>query len=239
MTTVTPTRIGALLRRARVASGVSIPEAAWRMRTRPEILHALEREDFDEIGHTADARTHLVSYARLLGLDAAEMADAFDALVGGAPGAIVELDARVRRSRKPPRARWILAATVCGLIIAIAALGGVLGGQAERTAKDVDTTPTFTEEQTGKVPSAEALVRAELTASEQVQVNVKADGIEVFDGILDPGSPIPFRARGALEVIAADGGAVRVVLNGRELGALGERGAIARVRLGPNGRVDA
>jgi hypothetical protein len=159
----------------------------------------------------------------------------------GARGAIVELDARVRGSRKPPRARWILAATISAVIIALAALGGVLGGQAERTPKDTDTAPAFAEQEqgTGKVPSAEARVRVELVASEKVQVNVQADGVEIFDGTLDPDTPMPFRARGALEVIAADGGALRVTLNGRDLGLLGERGAIARVRLGPNGRINA
>lgn len=238
MSTVTPIRIGTLLRRARLASGVSIPEAAWRMRTRPAVLRALEREDFDDVGHTADARTHLVSYARLLGLDVADIGEAYDALVGGKPGSIVELDARISGSRRPPRARWILAASVSGLIIAAAALAGVLGGQTERTATDVETRPTLASSEAA-VPATEALVRVELVASESVRISVHADGVEVFDGSLTKDAPRSFRARRALEVIATDGGVVRVMLNGRDLGALGDDGAVARVRIGPNGRIDA
>lgn len=238
MSTVAPTRIGTLLRRARVASGVSIPEAAWRMRTRPAVLRALEREDFGDVGHRSDARTYLLSYARLLGMDAAEVAEAFDDMMGGTPGAIVELDARVSGSRKPPRARWILAASICAAIIALAALGGVLGGQAERTAKDTETSPAF-KGSSAAVPATEALVRVELVVSEKTQISIHADGVEVFDGEMSKGPARTFRARSALEIIAADGGVVRVTLNGRSLGALGDRGAIARVRLGPNGRIDA
>lgn len=238
MPTVTPPRIGARLRRARIASGVSIPEAAWRMRTRPAVLRALEGENFADLGHQADARTHLISYARLLGIDPVEMAEAFDLAVGGAPAAIDELDARVSRSRKPPRARWILAASVSGAILTIAAIGGVLGGQAERPADDVLSGPAFTAPR-GDVPAAEAQVRLEVTVTEAVHVSVHADGTEVFAGTLTDGPARTFRARSAIEIIAADGGVVRIALNGRDLGALGEPGAVARVRLGPNGRIDA
>lgn len=234
MTTVAPPRIGSRLRRARIAAGVSIPEAAWRMRTRPAILRALERDDFDDVGHQADARTHLLSYARLVGLDPAEMAEAFDAHVADAPTSIDELHARVMGSRKPPRARWILAALVSTTLITVAAMTGVLGGQTERPTPEVASKPALAA-RSGQVPAAEALVRVELVVAERVQVNILADGVEIFDGPLDPSDTQTFRARTMLEVFAADGGAVRATLNGRDLGRIGERGQIARVRIGPRG----
>lgn len=234
MPTVAPSRIGPHLRRARIEAGVSIPEAAWRMRTRPAILRALERDDFDDVGHQADARTHLLSYARLLGIDPAEMAEAFDAHVADVPTSIDELDARVQRSRKPPRARWILAALVSTTLIATAALTGVLGGQAERPSPEIAAPPARTA-RSGAVPAAEARVRVDLVVTERVQVNILADGVEIFDGPLDPKDAREFRARTTLEVFTADGGAVRATVNGRDLGPIGDAGQVARVRIGPSG----
>lgn len=237
MPTVAPPRIGALLRRARIAAGVSIPEAAWRMRTRPAILRALERDDFEDVGHQADARAHLLSYARLVGLDPLEMAEAFDAHTTDLPTSIDELDARVRRSRKPPRARWILAALVSATVIVSAAVAGIIGGQAERPSPDIALESPLAPA-TGTV-AGQGLVRVELVVAERVQVNILADGVEVFDGAIDPKDTPMFRAHTTVEVFAADGGAVRALLNGRDLGAIGERGQVARVRIGARGLTPA
>lgn len=237
MPTVAPPRIGARLRRARIAAGVSIPEAAWRMRTRPAILRALERDDFDDVGHQADARTHLLSYARLVGLDPLEIAEAFDAQVADVPTSIDELDARVARSRKPPRARWILAALISTTVIVTAAVVGVIGGQAERPTPDVALESPLASDAApapGQTP-----VRVELVAVERVQVSILADGVEVFDGTLDPKDTPMFRARTTVEVFAADGGALRAMLNGRDLGTIGEHGQVARVRIGARGLTPA
>lgn len=208
------------------------------MRTRPAILRALERDDFEDVGHQADARTHLLSYARLVGLDPTEMAEAFDAHTNDVPTSIDELDARVRGSRKPPRARWILAALASATVITVAAVSGVLGGQAERPARDVPSTSPFAAA-SQTPPVGEARVRVELVVVERVQVSVLADGVEVFDGTIAPSDTPVFRAGTTIEVFAADGGAVRATLNGRDLGAIGERGQVARVRIGTRGLTPA
>lgn len=238
MPATAPPGIGTKLRRARIERELSIEETAWRTRIRPDLLRALEEEAFEAIGHQAHVRSHLASYARFLGVDPSEVVDEFESRHEGAPSALEELDRQVSQSRKPPRARWIVASIVCGVVLVAAALAGVLGGQAERTGAPDDVVgPLDAAAANVPVPAAEARVRVEVAVIAATKVSVVADGDQVFEGMLAAGDTRPFRARETLEVVAADGGALRVTHNGEDLGPLGERGSVARARFGPAGRL--
>lgn len=65
--------IGYRLRRAREARGLTVDEAADRMRIRKEYLTALEQGQFDVLPSPFYIRSYLRSYARFLGLDASEV----------------------------------------------------------------------------------------------------------------------------------------------------------------------
>ena len=46
-----------------------------------------------------------------------------------------------------------------------------------------------------------------------------------------------FRARSTIDVVAADGGTVRLTLNGVSLGTPGYAGTVFRARYGPRGKI--
>lgn len=230
--------IGTKLRTVRLDRSLSLEETAWRTRIRPELLRALEADEFDQIGHSAFVRSHLSSYARFLGIDPAEIVDEFEARTEPAPSALEELDRRRRTSRKPPRAKWLVAAILSGAVLTAAAVAGVIGGQAERPVADVPTMASIPDDG-GAVPAVLARVTVVIEATEDTHVTITVDGEEFFEGIIAAGDSRTFRARDRIEVFAANGGTVMLSVNSAEPTIAGPDGAAYLERFGPRGRLDA
>jgi cytoskeleton protein RodZ len=235
--------IGSKLRQARLDRALSIEETAWRTRIRPDLLRALEDEEFESIGHHGFVRSHLSSYARFLGIDAQELCDEFESTQPVAPASpIEELDRKAKVAPRQRRPKWLIAAILSGGALVAAAAVGVLGGQTERPSIHTSVLGTEAARPTAKAAApltamnAKVVLRIEALAD--TRVSVIADGRHVFDGLLNVGATKPFLALKTIDVVAADGGTVRITLNGTSLGVAGPSGAVFRARYGPHGVVN-
>jgi cytoskeleton protein RodZ len=110
---------GALLRAARESRGISIEEAADRLRLNEALVLAMEEDRFGLLGAPVFARGHLRNYAVLVGAPESQVMEAFE--VGDVPEPTF-LTARERTPAARPKARagWIAAAIL--LAAAAAAL---------------------------------------------------------------------------------------------------------------------
>ncbi len=73
---------GVLLRKARVAQGMSEREAADRLNLMPDYVDILERDDYQALRSPNFARGYVRSYGRLLGLDEGDLLRLFDDAFG-------------------------------------------------------------------------------------------------------------------------------------------------------------
>ena len=80
-----PENIGPTLRRAREAAGYSIADLAERMRLSRRHIENLEAERFDLFPVSVFLRGYLTSYARLVGIDADPLLEAYDRRGFGPP----------------------------------------------------------------------------------------------------------------------------------------------------------
>ena len=80
-----PDGIGPMLRRAREAAGYSVSDVAERMRLSRHQIEDLEAERFDLFPVSVFLRGYLTSYARLVGIDAEPLLDAYDRRGFGPP----------------------------------------------------------------------------------------------------------------------------------------------------------
>ena len=80
-----PQSIGAILRSAREAAGYSIADVAERMRLSRHHIENLEAERFDLFPVSVFLRGYLISYARLVGIDAEPLLEAYDRRGFGPP----------------------------------------------------------------------------------------------------------------------------------------------------------
>ena len=245
MASVAPPSIGPKLRKARIDRSLSIEETAWRTRIRPDLLRALEDERFDAIGQQSLVRRNLSSYARFLGMDPTEVVEEFTSLQAEPePSSIEELDRKSREAHKPKRPKWLIAAIASGIALAVAASVGALGGQTERPAVKTTSAPSRAVSSpapssriAAPVPAARARVTLVVVALATTRVSIQADGAQIFDGTMVTGESQTFRARSAIDIVAADGGTVRLTLNGVLLGTPGPSGSVFRARYGPHGKI--
>lgn len=113
-----PASPGAQLRAAREALGLSIEEAADRLRLNEAIVLAMEEDRFGLLGAPVFARGHLRNYAALVGAPERDVMAAFDIGEVPEPTFLPSLD-RAPVSRSRTRGVWI--AVIAGLA-ALAAL---------------------------------------------------------------------------------------------------------------------
>jgi cytoskeletal protein RodZ len=241
--------IGATLRNAREALGHSVEEVAWRTRIRPEYLRALEDERFDACGHLAHGRAHLHSYARFLGLDAQALVHEYMTEVEHAePSSIEQLHERVKEERKPQKPNWLIAAIVAALVLVGASVAGLVRGPGPKSTAAGDTLPSLPasaqpSSQASASPSAPVAaangVTLVLVAEKRVWIKAASDGLVLFEGIVVAGESKTFTDPDAIDLTVGNAGAVRLILNGRDLGTPGSTGGVYRARFGPQGPTPA
>jgi len=236
--------IGEKLRQARIDRSLSIEETAWRTRIRPDMLRALEDEEFESIGHHGFVRSHLSSYARFLGIDPQELCDEFESSQLVLPASpIEELNRKAKVAPKQRRPKWLIAAILSGAALAAAAGVGVLGGQTERPSAHATVLGTQASRPAPKsaapaLTAKTAKVVLQIEAVRSTRITVLVDGKAKFDGMIDAGKSQQFLARKYIDLVSADGGSLRITVNGTSLGTAGESGAVLRARYGPHGVVN-
>jgi cytoskeleton protein RodZ len=108
--------IGQMLRDARDAQGVTLEDAALRLRLMHRQVEAMERDDFESLGPPVFARGFVRNYARLLGLAPEPLLSR----MGGAPAE----PAAVAPSEPSPPHSWLtspwLILSLLGLLLAVA-----------------------------------------------------------------------------------------------------------------------
>lgn len=236
--TVAPPGIGKRLRDARQVRRLSIQEAAWRTRIRPDLLRALEREQFGPLRPAVFVPGCLHSYARILGLDPGEIVRDYSARYEPAgPSPLEHLERQVRIARRPPRPKWLAAAAASALLLVIAGVAGVLGAGSDEVAATLPSLPPRLEGPAAASRSATVRVTVRILATGRTLVAVLADGRAVFEREMAPGESRTFVARSTIELVVSNAAAVRLTVNGRELGVAGPRGSVYRARFGPRGQI--
>ncbi|MGQ0430402.1 MAG: helix-turn-helix domain-containing protein [Gammaproteobacteria bacterium] len=110
---------GARLRAAREARGLSIEDAAERLRLNPALVLAMEQERFALLGAPVFARGHLRNYAALLGVPEDQVVGGFDSDEVPEPSFLPALDLKPK-ARDHARWAWPLAALLLAIAVVVA-----------------------------------------------------------------------------------------------------------------------
>ncbi|KXS38531.1 MAG: cytoskeleton protein RodZ [Halomonadaceae bacterium T82-2] len=99
---------GQVLRRERENQGLSIDEVAAQLNLRPAVVSGLEADRYDEIPVAAYRRGYLRAYARLMGIDEADVVGAYNRQHGDTRSDIERKITPVHASRPPSRlGAWV------------------------------------------------------------------------------------------------------------------------------------
>jgi cytoskeletal protein RodZ len=213
--------VGAALTAARDRRGLTIDEAARDTRVRPELLRALEAEDFDELPGDVYVRGTLRTYGRYLGLDPEKVVALYAGASGdlappGPPPTSIGSSAPVAHTRLRDSQRLVLLGAVTLLVLAIGL--GIVSRQ--RTAP-----PPGTVDAAAQQPELDRQITADVVAKRDAEVTVTIDGAAPRTSTLAPGEALSFAASSMLEIRIADGGSIELTVNGRDIGTPGVAGS--------------
>jgi cytoskeletal protein RodZ len=240
--------IGAQLRQAREARGLSLEQVHKATRVKRAFLEAIEAGRLEELPGPVQARGFVRSYAGAVGLDPDALLTQFDSLLREAGAA-----ARRSPSVSPPAPKTSpgrstlplpLSVLVVGALI-LFAIGALLIARAFGREAPAPTptlpasVPLSTSRTTGPTPAPPVTIGVSLTltAGEHVWVRVSHDGLTAFEGILQPESSHTWQAQQQVIVETGNGAALSAAVNGRDFGLLGARGRVVVRAWGAEGEV--
>jgi cytoskeleton protein RodZ len=222
--------VGRRLREARLSRALELGRAAEETRIHRKFLEALERDaPPEEFPAPMYARAFLREYASYLGLDPEPLVASYR---------MNHLEAEAERPIRPPMpierssAAWvgsILAMISVVVLLAIAVFAGSpedrpMPRAASPPASPSPSPPTVAGERAESPPKAVIL---EIRITERASwIQVVRDGEVILERTLQPGTERAFRDRRRLDLVVGDAGAVRVTLNDKRIGPLGQDGQV-------------
>jgi hypothetical protein len=119
--------------------------------------------------------------------------------------------------------RWVVVAALAVLVLAAVMTGLYFIGSGSQEA-----TVTPAQEEPTKELAAPEVVRATVRVVDNPSyLNVRTDGTTIYEQYTQPGFSQTYEARDRVGVTAGNASAVRVEVNGQDMGALGNYGEIA------------
>ncbi|MFN2539670.1 MAG: RodZ domain-containing protein [Mycobacteriales bacterium] len=239
--------LGAALRQAREAAGMSVEDVSADTRIRATLVRDLEADRFTSSGGAVYARGHVKSIAATLKVDAAPLLALFDKAQGAEPVAAamtgpepvvdpslggsdfaLSAAAALRPERRGPR--WGVATSgAAAVLVALIAIGSLNNGGGGHPAA-LATTPTPT---AASQPPVQASTPPDITASKPpisgAQLRVRVIGgsswvsisnptATLFEGILADGQFKDFRDPTRLKVVIGNSPVVSLNCNGKDSG---------------------
>lgn len=237
--------IGGTLTQARDSLGLTVDELAERTRIRPFVIDSMEIDDFAPCGGDFYARGHLRMLGRVLGIDAEPLVQTYDDTFAAQPiNARAVFDVELSSGTTgmvrggAPGANWgALIATVLVIVL----IWGVAQYFTDKPAEQSETiapaqnsaglgSPGPGNQPVSEPPRTFVKVMAR-GADSRVVVTDRA-GEVVYRGLLAAGESTRVVGVAPLRVMAVDGGAIALRVQGRQLGLMGTSGerAFQRIR---------
>ncbi|WP_307845280.1 helix-turn-helix domain-containing protein [Planomonospora sp. ID67723] len=233
--------LGATLAEARQAAGLTVEQLSVRSRVRDTLIKAIERDEFSLCGGDFYARGHIRNLSKLVGLDAEAMVHEFDELHGGVPLPVraaavfqAERPLKIRQRRSP---NWAMAMAVALAVIVVFGVVKTMGGAGDvPTAEVHSASPASPPASIVKAPEPKKRAASlgarggdtvvfQVRAERSSRLDVRdAKGRRLFSGTLKAGKTSVWKAKTGVRVTFGDGGAVSLLVNGKNLGAPGRPG---------------
>jgi cytoskeleton protein RodZ len=258
--------LGAALRAAREAAGLSIEDISADTRIRGTLIRDLEADKFVSSGAPVYARGHVRAITHTIGVDAAPYLDLFASQVGGidepfpipapppvipanrgplAPDEPIHVPTAARPERRGPN--WLAGGSVALAVLVILFVVGQLSKPGSNTPPETDggaiatTSPTPhpapAKVLTAAAPKGAAL-RLHLIGGDS-WVSVRSATKTLFEGVLRNGATQDFTDPTQLRLIVGNAGAVNVACSGHNLLPAGGKGQVRRFACSVTGIVPA
>lgn len=258
-----PPGVGAALRAAREAAGLSVEDVSAATRIRATLVRDLEDDRFGSSGGPVYARGHVRSIAGVVGLDAAQAQRLFDTTaarlappaedaapalpVGPVGGPGFALPTPLEPERRGPR--WgVAGAVAASVVVGLYVVGSVSGPSTAPTstlaALPADAASPVPTRAVPKPPAPDAVAERPPVTGAQLRVRTAggASWISItgasgtlFEGVLRAGEFKDFQDAESLKLVIGNAGAVNLVCGTASAQPAGARGRVVRFTCTPAG----
>lgn len=261
--------LGAALRAAREAAGLTVDEISAETRIRATLVRDIEDDRFQSSGAPVYARGHVRAITHAIGVDEAPYLALFATQVGGtddpfpvptpppvipaargplAPPEPLHVPVAARPERRGPN--WLAAGSAAlGVLVVLFAIGQVNkpdGGSTDDPAVStaVTTAPSATPSAPPKTLTAQRPVSTGADLRVRLLggdswVSVRNGAATLFEGVLRNGAVKDFRDAKQLRLVVGNAGAVSLVCAGHDLAPAGAQGKVRRFTCSRDGIVPA
>ena len=247
--------LGQILVNARKQAGMSLDDLSQRTNIRVSLLKEFEDNYFGNSGGDAYARGHLRTIARVIGINASELLQAFDEEHAQESRALHDQLAETNVTAAFPEKSKITYKQLIGVslvgIVAIFGISFIVNSTGQSSGEPKTTAspkPSVTASATASAePSAQPTSEIKTYSSgTDVQVKLEAingsswlyvsdaAGITLYSGRATQGEVFLFSSTETVNLRIGNAGAVKLTVNGAEVPALGVDGEVVNVSYGVN-----
>jgi cytoskeletal protein RodZ len=231
------------LRAAREAAGLTVEQVSKKTNIRIGVIEDLEKNSVEVCGGIAYARGHIRSIARVIKADGDLLVAEIEAAQGTESRKIIDRLYDNNVADRPKEKKVMKFSTLAGVAASILGIGFVVTialNNASTTSNKVEITPSESASPSSTAsPVTSTGVNLLLSGvGGKTWIGIKnSKGEQVFDGQIKSGETQSFTDSQSLNVTIGNASAVKVTLNGSDLGVAGGYGEVVRFNYTPTGAV--
>jgi cytoskeletal protein RodZ len=238
--------VGVLIKQARSSGRVSIKKLSGLTKIPAAILTDLEKDIFTTCGGLTYAKGHIKNIAKALKADPELFLQEFALMTQEPERPMIDLlkDNSVVTSRKsfPQMSVKTLAlsgAVLAAIFVAVPVANGLMG--ASHSVAKLSVTVPIAKKVVQKQPHQSAVISGAKVSGATVEASTgstwlavkNSAGMSLFSGLLIQGTSKTFDNSQVIDMTIGNAGAVKVRVNGKEVGPLGKPGVVVHMHLGP------
>ena len=229
------------LRAAREAAGLTVEQVSQKTNIRVGVIEDLEKNSVEVSGGIAYARGHIRSIAKVIKADGDLLVAEIESAQGGEIRKIVDRFYENNVLDRPKVKKTLKFGSLAAIAAAVLAIGFIITiaiNNSSTTSGKVEITPSNapTASNTTGASSAVNLVFTGVDGKSWIGI-IDATGKEIFDGQIKSGETKSFNSATDLKVTIGNAAAVKVTLNGSDLGVPGGYGEVVRYTYSQSGAV--
>ncbi len=231
------------LRAAREAAGLTVDQVSKKTNIRAGVIEDLEKNSVEVCGGIAYARGHIRSIARVIKADGDLLVAAFEAAQNIESTKIIDQLYANNVADRPKEKKVMKFSTLAAIAAVILGIGLVVTlavGNITNTNNKVEIKPsqsTAPSATTSAMPTSGVnLVFTGVGGKTWIGIK-DSTGKQIFDGQIKSGESQSFTDANSLNVTIGNAAAVKVTLNGSDLGVAGGYGEVVRFNYTPSGAV--
>jgi cytoskeleton protein RodZ len=238
------------LAQARETAGLTVEQISALTNIRVAVIKDLENNSVDICGGIAYARGHIRTIAKVLNqktpksisFDADLIVAEIEAAQGEDGRKIIERLAENNVADKPKEKKRMKFRTLASISAAVLSIGFVAQVAINNVSKiDVENSPITTtrksfQSEAASVPVGVNLVVTGISGKSWIGLT-NANGEQVFNGQISSGQVATFTDPQLIKAVIGNAGAVKLNLNGSDLGVAGAEGEVVRLDFDANGQL--